>query len=375
MKELLPLLICAQLLVSFVDHVHGVKRPIVIAHRGASGYLPEHTLESKVAAYFMQADYIEQDVVLTKDFKLLVLHDIYLDEVTNVADVFPDRKRINDSRFYAIDFTLDEIKTLKASERFRFTPPNAQIFPNRFPAGTSSFQLNTLSEEIELLQGLEGSLARFDNIYYRNARKVSKPGLYVEIKQPKFHRNEGKGNISEIVLDVLRNYNYSSKVDKVVVQCFDPAELERIRKELKANLTLVQLIASDMVPTWTNTEGLKLIKEFADGIGPEKDLLVEYNKQTKEVNPSQLFMNARKLNLFIHPFTFRIDQMPEYAKSYSDLMKIFVDDFQVDGLFADFPDVTVEYVTGRNSRALKLTLNVVVISACLLFKMVAHSNF
>ena len=90
---------------------------IVIAHRGASGYLPEHTLPAKALAYGMKPDYIEQDVVMTKDDKLVVLHDHYLDRVTNVATLFPDRAR-KDGRYYAIDFTLAEIKQLSVTEGF-----------------------------------------------------------------------------------------------------------------------------------------------------------------------------------------------------------------------------------------------------------------
>ena len=82
---------------------------IVIAHRGASGYLPEHTLPAKAMAYAQGADYLEQDLVMTKDDHLVVLHDHYLDRVTDVADRFPDRAR-KDGRYYAIDFTLDEIR-------------------------------------------------------------------------------------------------------------------------------------------------------------------------------------------------------------------------------------------------------------------------
>ncbi|NYM94214.1 glycerophosphodiester phosphodiesterase, partial [Salmonella enterica subsp. enterica serovar Typhimurium] len=84
---------------------------VVIAHRGASGYLPEHTLPAKAMAYAQGADYLEQDLVMTKDDHLVVLHDHYLDRVTDVADRFPDRAR-KDGRYYAIDFTLDEIKSL-----------------------------------------------------------------------------------------------------------------------------------------------------------------------------------------------------------------------------------------------------------------------
>lgn len=90
---------------------------IVIAHRGASGYLPEHSMESKAMAYAMGAHYIEQDVVMSKDEQLLVLHDHYLDRVTNVAEIFSGRAR-NDGRYYAIDFTLAEIRSLSMTERF-----------------------------------------------------------------------------------------------------------------------------------------------------------------------------------------------------------------------------------------------------------------
>ncbi len=89
--------------------------PLVIAHRGASGYLPEHTLEAKALAYGMKPDYIEQDVVMTKDDQLVVLHDHYLDRVTDVAERFPGRARA-DGRYYAIDFTLAEIKSLRVTE-------------------------------------------------------------------------------------------------------------------------------------------------------------------------------------------------------------------------------------------------------------------
>jgi glycerophosphoryl diester phosphodiesterase len=92
-------------------------RPLVIAHRGASGYLPEHTLAAKAYAHALGADFIEQDLVLTKDDVPVVLHDIYLDTVTDVAVRFPERKRA-DGRFYVIDLTLAELKQLRVTERF-----------------------------------------------------------------------------------------------------------------------------------------------------------------------------------------------------------------------------------------------------------------
>lgn len=92
------------------NNVGAAKTTMVIAHRGASAYLPEHTLEAKAMAYAMRPDYIEQDLVLSKDDHLIVMHDIYLDSTTNVADVFPGRAR-DDGHYYTIDFTLEELKT------------------------------------------------------------------------------------------------------------------------------------------------------------------------------------------------------------------------------------------------------------------------
>ena len=128
-------------------------KPLVIAHRGASGYLPEHTHEAKVAAFMMGSDYLEQDLVLTKDGIPIVSHDIHLDEVTNVAEVYPGRNR-SDSRYYALDFTLDEIRALQVSERFQHENPSSQYFPLRFPPWKSRFYVPTFQDEIELIQGI-----------------------------------------------------------------------------------------------------------------------------------------------------------------------------------------------------------------------------
>ena len=206
--------------------IKSTKKITVIAHRGASGYLPEHTLASKVMAYAMQADYIEQDVVLSKDDVPIVIHDILLDDVTNVLEKYPNRKR-EDGRYYVIDFTFEEIKTLAVTERFD-SETGLQIYPNRFPKGTSSFRLHSLQDEIELIQGLNKSTGK--NI-----------GIYPEIKKPEFHHENGK-DISKIVLNILSDYGYKTKNDKCIVQSFDAIELERIRKELKSQLFLVQLM-------------------------------------------------------------------------------------------------------------------------------------
>ncbi|MEN8879185.1 MAG: glycerophosphodiester phosphodiesterase family protein, partial [Polaribacter sp.] len=147
-------------------------KKIIIAHRGASGYLPEHTIEAKVMAYAMDADFIEQDIVLSKDNIPIVIHDIYLDDVTDVSEKFPKRHR-EDNRFYVIDFTFNELKTLRVSERF-IPETGEQVYKKRFPKEKGNFKLHCLQEEIELIQGLNLSTGK--NI-----------GIYPEIKAPKFH--------------------------------------------------------------------------------------------------------------------------------------------------------------------------------------------
>ena len=174
---------------------------IVIAHRGASGYLPEHTLPAKAMAYAQGADYLEQDLVMTKDDQLVVLHDHYLDRVTDVAERFPNRAR-KDGRFYAIDFTLAEIRSLKFTEGFEIeNGKKVQVYSGRFPMGKSDFRIHTFQEEIEFVQGLNHSTGK--NI-----------GIYPEIKAPWFHHQEGK-DIAAKTLEVLKQYGYTSKQDKV----------------------------------------------------------------------------------------------------------------------------------------------------------------
>ena len=122
----------------------------IIAHRGASGYLPEHTKEALILAYMQGADYIEQDLVLSKDDELIVLHDIHLAATTNVEAIYPNRKR-NDGRYYVIDFTLDELRQLSIHERQNQS--NVLVYPNRY-RGTAHFSITTFDEQIELIQEL-----------------------------------------------------------------------------------------------------------------------------------------------------------------------------------------------------------------------------
>ena len=303
------------------EEVKSHPKKVVVAHRGASGYLPEHTMEAKAMAYAMNPDYIEQDLVLSKDDVPIVIHDIYLGDVTDVATKFPNRKR-KDGKYYVIDFTFEEIQTLNVTERFD-TKTGKQVYPNRFPKGKGSFRLHSLQQEIELIQGLNQSTGK--NI-----------GIYPEIKNPAFHHENGK-DFSKIVLEVLSDYGYKTKEDHCILQCFDAKELERIRKELKSELFLVQLIDSD-----DEIKKLHHFAAYADGIGPwYKQLLSE--KVDEKFTFTSLVEDAHKLNLKVHPYTFRADALSEF-ESFREMVNVILYEANADGGFTDFPDQMKSFI-------------------------------
>lgn len=295
-------------------------KKLVIAHRGASGYLPEHTLPAKAMAYAMGADYLEQDIVLSKDNIPVVIHDIHLETVTDVAKKFPKKKR-NDGRFYVIDFTFEELKQLNVSERID-PATNKAVFPNRFPAFISTFNLHSLQEEIEFIQGLNKSTGK--NI-----------GIYPEIKEPDFHQKEGK-DISKIVLAVLNDYGYKTKNDNCMLQCFDAEELKKIRNEFKSELFLVQLME------FKTDEKLDEIATYADGIGPWVHQIIK-GKENGKWQITNLVANAHKLNLKVHAYTFRADQLGGFD-SFEALLQVALYEANVDGVFTDFPDKAVAFI-------------------------------
>jgi len=332
-------------------------RPIVIAHRGASGYLPEHTLAAKALAYGMKVDYIEQDLVMSKDDHLIVMHDIYLDNITDVAQQFPGRAR-KDGHFYAIDFTLAELRQLQVSEPFTNHDGNSQaLYPGRFPVWSSRFRLSTFEEELELIQGLNKSLG------YNT-------GIYPEIKKPYFHHREGK-DIASRTLDVLKQYGYIESPDKVFLQSFDAEELQRIHHQLmparEMDLPLVQLIAvtdwgekhvekegrsANYRYDWMLTpEGLEKISGYAQGIGPWFPMLVESSGSLfkADFKPNELTATAHSLGLKVHPYTFRADteKLPAGITDFAQLVDFYVENVGVDGLFTDQPDQVIDYLDQR----------------------------
>jgi glycerophosphoryl diester phosphodiesterase len=307
-----------------------VLAPLVIAHRGASGYLPEHTLEAKALAYGMGADFLEQDVVATRDDELVVLHDIHLDTVSDVAERFPDRAR-GDGRWYARDFDLAEIRSLRAFERMQPDRLGA-VFPGRFPVRSGRFSIPTLADEIEMIQGLNRATGR--NV-----------GIYPEIKKPAWHHAEGV-DVAARMLDLLGQYGYRDRRDRVYVQCFDPRETRRLREDLGTELRLVQLLAEN---DWQEAEGVDYdrlrspggladIARYADAIGPWLQQL--YAIEEDAPVPTDLSEAAHDVGLVLHPYTYRADALPPGFQDYAYLVAWSRDTLKIDGLFTDFPDLT-----------------------------------
>jgi glycerophosphoryl diester phosphodiesterase len=304
------------------------KKILVIAHRGASGYLPEHTLAAKTLAFAMGADYLEQDVVATRDDKLVILHDVHLDRVSDVAARFPGRARA-DGRYYVRDFDLDELRRLQLSERF--DESGQPVFPGRYPVHSGDFRIHTLEEELELVAALVSATGRG-------------AGVYPEIKRPAWHRREGI-DIAPLLLSALDRYGYRGRDDPAYLQCFDPAELRRIRDELGSELKLIQLIGDN---SWGESdadydrlrrpETLRQLARVVDGIGPW--LPQCFVMAAGRPQASGLVAAAQRAGLAVHPYTVRADSLPEGFGTHDDLVRFCADQLGVDGLFSDFPDLT-----------------------------------
>lgn len=306
---------------------------LVIAHRGASGYLPEHTLAAKAMAYGMGADYLEQDLVATRDDEVIVSHDIHLDRVTDVATMFPGRAR-DDGRYYARDFHLAEIRRLTVSERV--DADGKAVFPGRFPPRSGTLRVNTFAEELEFVAGM-------------NAASGRSVGVYPEIKAPAWHRREGV-DLAGLTLDILERFGYRERSAPCFVQCFDWQETRRLRDTLQTDLKLVQLLAD---PDWGESdtdyaallsrEGIAEMAGVADGVGPWLQQLYQVEPIDGCPISTGFVAAAQAAGLEVHPYTFRKDALPPGFADFEALLRFFVDDLAVDGLFTDFPDIVARF--------------------------------
>ncbi len=304
--------------------VNDLQHPLVIAHRGASGYLTEHTLAAKKLAHDQRADFLEQDVVATRDGVLIVCHDLYLERLTNVTDVFPDRCR-DDGRYYVIDFDWPEIRALQR----RSVPDNladADANAGRALADeTDDTRLHTLAEELAFIDRL-------------NAVSAHTAGVYTEIKHPAWHREQGF-DLTGAVARALDDAGYRHADGSAYIQCFDAAELKRLKEFDACPLPLVQLVGRSVERRLLTPAGLSAIASYAAALAPNHRLLFDENADRPTI--TGLAQDARAVELALHPYTFNNDTLPTYSDDLAGFLALVNELVQPEAVFCDYPDIAV----------------------------------
>lgn len=313
---------------------------LVVAHRGASAYLPEHTREAYLLAYGQGADFLEPDLVMTRDGVLVARHDLTLDETSDVASVFPDRAR-DDGRFYVADFTLAELRELNLRERVVPETGRAR-YPDRWPPGQGRFTIVTFDELVEFVIELNRATGRT-------------VGLYPELKRPQFHTEQGL-DMTSALLASLDRYQLPRADLPVLVQCFVPGPLESIRSAHGDRFELIQLIGeaswgeSDVdYDAMRSADGLARVASYADGIGVPIGRLVAPGA-AGDLDTLPLLGRARELGLAVHPFTFRRESMPR-GVTLEAMLALFMRELGVEAVFTDHPDVAVSIRREHGARA------------------------
>lgn len=297
-------------------------RTRIIAHRGACGYLPEHTAVAKVLAYGLGADFIEQDLIATSDQQLVVLHDIYLDDVSDVATRFAARRRA-DGHFYVVDFTLAEINEITLVER-RTPGSDSPRFPARFPYELGAFKVSRFEDEIRLVSGLNVSTGRH-------------VGLYPEIKDPVWHREAGI-DLTKLVHDALEA-NRHIMSGPVFLQSFDAPTINRLKDEFATPFQLVQLLnRQDAARLASDRAALDHLTEYVAGVGLPYETLIEPDLIDGKPQATALARRLTETGLLVHPYTMRRDVAPPGQAGYRDVLRFLIHELRVDALFCDFPD-------------------------------------
>jgi glycerophosphoryl diester phosphodiesterase len=351
--------------------------PIVIGHRGASGYRPEHTLAAYRLAIQMGADFIEPDLVATKDGVLIARHENNIAETTDVAG-HPEFAGKNTTKmidgtavtgWFTEDFTLSEIKTLKAVERLPQLRPknNAACAADAVALSDPNVcKVPTLQEVIDLVKHEEKSGAH-------TSRRNGRVGIYPETKHPSYFQSINLPLEPKLV-DVLDRNGYRGRSAPVFIQSFEVANLKQLDK--LTDVPIVQLIDDKSLKpydfvlagdprTYANLvtpAGLAEIATYADGIGPWKNNIVPRDANNNLLPPTSLVTDAHAAGLLVHTWTFRAENnflsnefrqgvppspcvpadpaCQAYLRNYGDLageIRLFLD-LGVDGFFTDHPD-------------------------------------
>jgi glycerophosphoryl diester phosphodiesterase len=328
-------------------HEPAAHKVLIIGHRGASGYRPEHTLASYELAARMGADYIEPDLVSTKDHVLVARHEPNITDTTDVAEhpEFANRKTTKtidggtpQVGWFVDDFTLAELKTLRAKERLPAVRQRNTIY-------NGHYEVPTFQEVIDLSKQLSRELAR-------------PIGIYPETKHPTYFRNEGLA-LEEPLVQTLNRNGLNRHGAKVYVQSFEVNNLKALNKVLE--VPLVQLLdAPKLVPAdgsgktygeIATAAGLEEVATYADGVGPSKDYIIPRDTAGHSLAPTSFVADAHAAGLVVHPYTFRNENqfLPLEDRSSADpnaYGNAFAEDKRffaagVDGIFTDNSDTGV----------------------------------
>jgi len=333
------------------SHDPAAHKVIIIGHRGAAGYRPEHTLASYELAARMGADYIEPDLVSTKDHVLVARHEPNITDTTDVADhpEFASRKTtktidgVTQTGWFTDDFTLAELKTLRAKERLPLVRQRNTIY-------NGHYQVPTFQEVIDLSKQLSRELAR-------------PIGIYPETKHPTYFRSEGLP-LEELLVKTLNRNDLNRPGAKVFVQSFEVNNLKALDKVLR--VPIVQLLdAPTLKPAdgsgktygeIATAAGLKEVAKYADGVGPSKDYIIPRDASAHSLPPTTFIADAHAAGLVVHPYTFRNENQflpaddrlgdpadPNFPNLYGNA---FAEDKRffaagVDGIFTDNSDTGV----------------------------------
>ncbi|MGB5076555.1 MAG: glycerophosphodiester phosphodiesterase [Sphingorhabdus sp.] len=325
-------------------------KAIIIAHRGASGERPEHTLAGYALAIEQGADFIEPDLVLTKDGVLVARHENEISETTDVSlkPEFFDRKTtktidgIKITGWFTEDFTLAELKTLRAKERLPLLRKANTEYDGRF-------EVPTFEEILELAQ-------------VKGAQVGRRIGIYPETKHPSYFSAIGLPHEAPL-LALLDRHGFSQKSDPIFIQSFEIANLKTLRS--KTRLRLIQLMDAEGGPAdlpgtlyadMATPSGLSEIAAYADGIGPNKSMVIARNILGALASPTSLVVDAHALGLAVHPWTFRRENFFLPLGQKSGLNPMAFGDMEsevaafleagVDGLFSDNPAQAVAARSG-----------------------------
>jgi glycerophosphoryl diester phosphodiesterase len=304
-------------------------RSRVIAHRGASGYLPEHTLEAKCLAYGMGSDYLEQDVVATRDRELVVLHDIWLEHVSDVADRFPNRQR-PDGHYYVIDFEWPELAQLNLHER-RVGRDHPLAGGRRFGEDLEVFRIVRLADEIRMIREL-------------NAISGKGVGIYPEIKEPAFHRQHDC-DITIALLELLDQLGTLIDGHQCYVQCFDRDEVGRLHAELGGCRGLILLLGeAESGELVTVPDRAATTAQICAGVGLPYGQLLREDSAPSRLVASAIVGRLNGVGLEIHPYTFRADLDSSPAQDFAELIQYFCYSIKVEALFTDHPDKALDAI-------------------------------